>query len=399
MIRISKEFGWNNPDSSYEYAFQALKLSKKKKLKRYQTISLIEMSMASFISGNYARGIEDAQHSLRMAKTLNEPNILARSHNALGLLYQQVQKFQPSINEFHECLVIYHDTKNISGQATAYNNMANSYFKMGDLPKSIQIRKKAISFRKELNEISGLADCYNDIGETYIQLQEIDSAIIYLKQCLEIKQEIGDDEMVSLSALNLGMAYIRKNDFTNAKKFLALSNHYALKIGAGPYRLEILKQLAKIAHAESDFKNEADLLNRIINLKDTLLKEEDKRQVNRLHLEFETEKKAIQFQALRDKHEQDKKLNEAEQRQKNVILVFSGLGVLFLLIFLLVVYNRFQLTKKQKAEIEIQKHLVEEKQKEILDSIKYARRIQRAIITSENYLQKQLGRLHKKNEG
>ena len=63
--------------------------------------------------------------------------------------------------------------------------------------------------------------------------------------------------------------------------------------------------------------------------------------------------------------------------------------------------NRFRITNKQKKLIEAQKKIVEtqkliveEKQQEILDSIYYARRIQRALVTSEFAINKHLKRLN-----
>ena len=55
--------------------------------------------------------------------------------------------------------------------------------------------------------------------------------------------------------------------------------------------------------------------------------------------------------------------------------------------------------QKQKANeiIAAQKHLVDEKQKEILDSIHYAKRIQTALMPSEKYIDKCLKQLNKKN--
>jgi hypothetical protein len=60
-------------------------------------------------------------------------------------------------------------------------------------------------------------------------------------------------------------------------------------------------------------------------------------------------------------------------------------------------FNRFQIAKKQKTIIEEQKTLVEkqkelvdQKQKEILDSIRYAKRIQLALLPSENYIIKKM---------
>jgi hypothetical protein len=60
---------------------------------------------------------------------------------------------------------------------------------------------------------------------------------------------------------------------------------------------------------------------------------------------------------------------------------------------------RYNLTKENYINSLKLKHtldLVEEKQKEILDSIYYARRIQRALITSEKYIENKLGKLIKR---
>ncbi len=55
-------------------------------------------------------------------------------------------------------------------------------------------------------------------------------------------------------------------------------------------------------------------------------------------------------------------------------------GVVLLLVFGAFMLNRVQVTRKQKRIIEHQKEIVEEKQKEIVDSINYAQRIQSAIL-------------------
>jgi serine phosphatase RsbU (regulator of sigma subunit) len=61
----------------------------------------------------------------------------------------------------------------------------------------------------------------------------------------------------------------------------------------------------------------------------------------------------------------------------------------------LIIYRNYSSIRKahgvislQKTEIEKQKEIVEEKQKEILDSIHYAKRIQSALLTSQNYFKK-----------
>jgi hypothetical protein len=93
---------------------------------------------------------------------------------------------------------------------------------------------------------------------------------------------------------------------------------------------------------------------------------------------------------------------EAELKAKRTQQYFLFGGLALVLVFAGFMYNRFKVTQKQKAiiegqktEVEHQKHLVDEKQKEILDSINYAKRIQKAHLPTEKYLAKNLDRLKK----
>ncbi len=73
-------------------------------------------------------------------------------------------------------------------------------------------------------------------------------------------------------------------------------------------------------------------------------------------------------------------------------------------VFAVFMFNRFRITQKQKAVIEEQKVLVDkayetlhEKNKEVMDSIRYAKRIQTALITSEKSIENSLHRLMRHN--
>ncbi len=52
--------------------------------------------------------------------------------------------------------------------------------------------------------------------------------------------------------------------------------------------------------------------------------------------------------------------------------------------------------KEEKEKVELQKNIIEEKQKEIVDSIRYAKRIQKAHLPTDNYIVKVMDRFRKK---
>jgi hypothetical protein len=89
------------------------------------------------------------------------------------------------------------------------------------------------------------------------------------------------------------------------------------------------------------------------------------------------------------------KLNEAENQKKKIYLSAALLGIIVLGFVLVILYRNNVLKQKTNKNLEAfnkeinhQKELVEVKNKEITDSINYAKRIQQSILTSDNYFKK-----------
>ena len=97
------------------------------------------------------------------------------------------------------------------------------------------------------------------------------------------------------------------------------------------------------------------------------------------------------------KTSQERKVFNAQLKQEKTQRFALYGGILLVGLFGAFMFNRFKVTKKQndliqiqKAELQIQKELVEEHQKETLDSIHYAKRIQTALLPSDKYIEKHL---------
>ena len=78
-----------------------------------------------------------------------------------------------------------------------------------------------------------------------------------------------------------------------------------------------------------------------------------------------------------------------KQKQINLIVVIAS--VLLSLLLIISIVNFYQ-KKKANSLVLKQKKLLEEKNKEIIDSINYASRIQRSLMPTEKYINKYLNK-------
>jgi len=124
----------------------------------------------------------------------------------------------------------------------------------------------------------------------------------------------------------------------------------------------------------------------------------DYEELSKLKEKYETAKK--------DKELVEKSLeiekHEAEAKHQSILRNSFIAGFTLVLLFALFVLRSYKQKQKanriitmQKNEVEKQKHLIEEHQKEILDSIHYAKRIQRSLLPTDKYFERVLNKKDK----
>jgi hypothetical protein len=130
---------------------------------------------------------------------------------------------------------------------------------------------------------------------------------------------------------------------------------------------------------------------RYVALHDSINNTENTKKQTRLEMQYSFTRKQQQDSIYhREELAKERLKNEQEISQQRTYTVGGIIG--FILMFLLALISMRAYRQKQKANemISQQKQMVEEKQKEVLDSIYYARKIQRSLLPAEKYLERSL---------
>jgi serine phosphatase RsbU (regulator of sigma subunit) len=239
-----------------------------------------------------------------------------------------------------------------------YDNLANAYFtkaesskNKSDYTKVEQYAERALEMHIKENDSIGIGFIYGLLGATYLNTADYTRAEKYYKSAEEICIRLHD-------ILGLKTNYEEMSDmYANDKKFDKAYN----------YRCKY------------------DSINKLY------LNGQSQQQVQELNTKYQTERKEQENQLLTAKNNLS---DEVIKRQRlTVILIVVGLFGLF--VASAFIFRSWKNQKKanvviaqQRDEVELQKQIVEVKNKEITDSILYAKRIQNAMLTSEAYIQK-----------
>jgi hypothetical protein len=142
-----------------------------------------------------------------------------------------------------------------------------------------------------------------------------------------------------------------------------------------------------------DPKSALGMFDLYIQMRDSLASEDARKANLKKQMEYEFGKKEAEVTARSEADKERIQVVAAEEKRRQNTIIAAVSIVLFLVILLAAfIYRSLRENKRKNRIISEQKMLVEHKQKEILDSIYYARRIQRSLLPQEKYIARVLNK-------
>lgn len=392
---------YTNPDSTYILGHIELEMARSKKLKKWETKALNTIGASYQVKGNYIKAIDFYQQCLKIREQLKDLKGVAASLANIGSIYININEFDKALEYQLRSLKLAEEMDNKASMASSLNNIGIIYQNLADYSKALEYNQKSLKLYETLGDKQGIAASYANIGNTYATLGNNEKALECQLKSNAIAKEIGDKFGESTSLTAIGKSYMKQKKFALALECLNRSNQIAKETEDIISEKEVTEVLYETHKEMGNFTKALSFYERFITLKDSILKEDNQKQIANKELEYQYEKKAAADSVV---NAEERKVTHALILAKNAQIEQDNTqkwalygGVFLLLVFGGLMYNRFRITIKQKNIIEIQKletekqkEIIEEKQKEILASISYAKRLQEAILPPNSLVKQHL---------
>lgn len=310
-------------------------------------------------------GLEKSQ-SLKTAEVFSN---LATVFMALG-------KRDQAMLWFFKALRLYEKLGSDVGQGETYSNISSLYYLMGNVSEAISFQKKSIFFRERSNDIAGLVIPNINIGQLYILKDSANLALAHIKQAVVYAEKINNEKLMGSAYSGMSTYYIKKNDYNLAliwqnkaitlfeksdnKTMLSrlyvsagnLANATNDSLGAISFYSKALAISSQLKNYENisnvyekmsnfflshnDFFNAYQYFKIFTSYKDTIAAGSNMANIEKIRIEFETEKKENEIQRLNSEQKiktlQIEKQNaliagnllEAQKKQKEIELLSNA---------------------------------------------------------------------------
>ena len=346
--------------------------------------------------GDFKQALECYQQCMKIYERLGMKIEMAGPLNNIGALNREVKDYEHALENYKKSLAIFevaHDTNNL---ATVLNNIGLIYDETGKRDLSLEYYKRCLQIKERMHEKAGMGFALNNIGLVYFENKDNKTAMDYLMRSLKVREEIGDKRSLAFTLGSIASVYLSLNNFSEAlqygKRAMKLSQEVAYPTNIRN-SADILKRIYK---KMGDNTHALEMYELYILMRDSINDVDNKKSVYKQQIKFDFEKKEASTLALQEKKDEialrDKELREYNQLWVELI---CSVIILSLISFAFIFYKRYMSKKRTSEELAVKNEIIEVKQKEILDSIHYAKRIQQSLLPTEIHIERTLKRLKK----
>jgi serine phosphatase RsbU (regulator of sigma subunit) len=398
LYNLSKLYNDSDPNKGIDYLKKAYDISIRTNNLRIQSDITNQIGYNYYFLSDFNHSVEFFLKTLVICEKQGNKSGISGCHNNIGSIYLELED---TVNALHHHLLALkmrkensrNDESSKNEIAMSYGNVGKTYFTMRNYSKAMEYYNLCLDISREVGNKKREALMLNNIGSIFAEQKKYDEALPYYTNAFSLYKEIDSQENIALCLNNIAEIYYRKKDFLksieNYKASLAISEQNST--------LSDMKSSYDGLHncylQLNDFKLAHDYLAKYVEIKDSIFNEENSSQINELLAKFDSDKKEQEITLL----QKDK---EMSVWLRNSLIV----GSLLLVFLAFSLYSRNRVKQKANLElslknknIEEQKQIVEHQkmslevhQKEIVDSINYARRIQYALLANSKLIDKYL---------
>ncbi len=383
-----------NIQKSKDFCDKAIGLSKKEKNIFFLAHALeFKGGVICNGTGDFSGALDYLLQSYHLINKTDYKKLLYMVSNCLGNTYFAQKNYKKALEFYETAFKTASDLKDANGQNLILIGKGNVYSAQNDYKNAIEVFSKAADGFNRKNHKSHFALAQSNIGDVYLKMNEPDKALKIFKDIYPIFIELDNKYGLGEAYQSMGNAYQQKRNYQTA-----LENYYKsldiYKQSSAKYDLKDVYKEISITYNKLN-KNDSAFHYMLLYtaIKDSIFNEENSKLIAEMQTKYESVKKEEENKSLLVQNQ----LSESKIKLQNRLQIALLLFLLMIFLFSVFLFRGNKQKQKQNTLISSQKEQVEEqrmqlllKNKDITDSINYAKRLQEAILPQIKTIQLQL---------
>lgn len=408
-------FKQGNQAQSIAYVKESLKLYKSMHSKIGMARSYSNLGTVYQYQAHYPQALAAYFKSLSLSKETGSKRGESYNYHNIAIIYETQNRLEKALAYYKKSLKIKQELGARLDLISTNRMLGGLYSTLNQPQKAESHHLKALNIAREIKSRTSTIECYTGLGDTYVRFKQYNQALNLLKKALKLEKSSENKLSFIGIYITLSRAYYHLKKYNKALGTLKKANNLSKQSPLSEDSRVIARIFAQIYEALGDYKQAYANHKLFKLLADSLLNKESTAKIARLESEFEfkKEKDSIQFVQAKKQAAFDAEINARHNKQQ---ATYAGLVLVSILLLTMVFFFRDKQKSNRKLnqvnealaqsnkeikvaheEVKITNEeintmneqlantlqVVEEQHDDIISSINYAQRIQKALLPSQ----------------
>ena len=303
------------------------------------------------VVGELQRAIDYAEEAISLAIKIGNRQEEASFYDILAQINELIGNLELMEEYYKKSLQIYEELDDQLQIARITHNYAMTLYE-GNPEISLALLRKPVAIYEKLTpNNSSLYTLYNNISKLHKMQNRNDSAVYYKKKALDKAILSENSQTMAEAYISTGELYMDNGDINRAETNFKKAYDIAIKNGLINIHSKSLLVLSSVNKQKGDFKTAVRYLEKYQSISDSLNREDIKKNIQQLTLQYEFEKdmneQSATFNAQLERHEQ------AIKHQKTVVAIVS-FALTFAAVLLVFIIRSNKRRKQANVKLEQQ---------------------------------------------
>lgn len=369
--------------------------------------------------GNYQQALEQYQQALKIFEQLQSPEGIANSCNGIGMVYENLSQsalatkenetnYNKALEYYQRALSIFKNLGLFNEEGSSTQNIANVYSRLAtnkyvekfgeeweDSLYKINQKEILLAFENSLtyynqalkiftetkNEIE-IAKVNTNLGSTYSWARDWNKADSYINKGLQLARKNNLQYDITAALYALGESQYRQKNFAGAEATFLECAKLSTSLGLKETLRFCYDKLSRLYELQDNTSTAFFYHKMSVKIKDEIFSEKSQKIITEMQTKYETEKKEQENKLLKNEAE----LQESVIQKQKMMIAGAIVGAILILLVALLMFKMFRDKQKANQVLEEKNNLITKQKQEITDSIKYASRIQKAVLPSPTFI-------------
>ena len=229
LMLIGELYAVEDYEKALLYVNQTAKLSEKLNYTKGLAESTYYRALIFTQRNDYFNAIDNYDKSRKYYLQISDTLGVAKVSNSIGLIEIKRGNYTVGLQNSLSAIDIFEKQNLFDELSSAYNNLAEAYFKTNQIDKAIDFNFKALDVRKKISDRDGIITSTKNIADLYSLRKEYRKSIEYYEKVLEMLNPTKDQNLHGEILPKLGSEYLKFKEYDKASEYLVEGLKYNRK--------------------------------------------------------------------------------------------------------------------------------------------------------------------------